>query len=319
MRPEEFQSRLNGAICLMLTPFRGRNMWNVDHEAIRQNLRFLIKHKVRAVALTDVDGECPALTDGERKAVWETVVDEAKDKLILIGGNGHYSLKGAIELTRYGEKIGLDGFMTTYPFYHNFDQEGLYIYFKSIAEATSLGVLVDNNPGFAKVNITPNLMDKLAQIRNVVGMKETGYNMLQFYQMLQVMEKYHKPVLSGMGATYYAAGIVVSKFSAGFFSVTENWWPDGVMAVSDSIRRGDMTYFGDFLRRMAPYMALKQRIYRVRQHSGLAVAKEPMDMLEGVRGGSVRLPLTPLNAIERRELRGILRRLGLRPKGHVAG
>lgn len=314
MKPDELQTSLKGAVCVMLTPYKPANMWEVDHAALRQNLRFLVKHNVKAVAMTDSDGECPALTDEERKVVWKTAVEEAKGKVALIAGSSHYSLKGALDFVRYGEEIGVDGFMAIAPYYHNFDQDGIFSFFKAIAEATSLGLVVDNSPSYAKLNFSPTLLAKLAQVPNIVGVKENSSSMPQFTQTLRVMEEYNKPVLSGMGEVWYWPGSVVSASATGFFSIIENWWPEGVLAVADAIRTRDVDAAADFFRKMGPYMDMSLSIFKARQSSRLAVAKEPMDMLEGLNGGLVRLPLTPLRGPERVQLRRILKGLGLKLK-----
>ena len=311
MKPEEFQAGLNGVICEAFTPYKADNPWEVDHDALRQNLKFLIKNGVRSVTLTSNGGECPGLEDEERMAVWKTAVDEAKGKLLLIAANGHYSQKGALALTKYGEKIGVDGFMTIAPSYRVYNSEGLYRYYKEIAESTSLGVIVYNNPPYAKVNITPVLMDKLAQIPNIVGLQESAGDMDQFYSVLRVMGKYHKPVI-GMGESWYLIGSIVSDASTGFLSLTTNWWPEGVTMAASAIEKKDIPSAASYLRKMTPYVTMMARIAKLRQHSWLAVSKEPMDMIEGVKGGLVRLPLTPLTDAERAELKGILMGLGLK-------
>jgi 4-hydroxy-tetrahydrodipicolinate synthase len=313
MKPQEFQASLKGVICEVTTPFKENDPFEIDYDALKSNLRFLIKNGIKAVALTANGGECASLTVEERMAVWKAAVDAAKGKMVIIAGNGTYSQKGALELTRYGEKIGVDGFITLTPAHTNYEADGLYNYYKLIAEVTNLGILVYNAPAFSKVNVTPQLMEKLAQIPNIVGLQEGGFDIAQFQAMIKVMEKYHK-VLIGMGETWNLTANIVSECCTGFVSTVANWWPEGVIKAAEDISQKRWQEINIYMSKMAAYNLMSMRVFKSRQHSCLAVAKEPMDMVAGVKGGQVRTPLSPLTDTERKELKIIIKDLGLQLK-----
>ena len=312
MKPEEFKERLNGPIVVLFTPFKPGD-FEVDYEAIRQNLRYLIKAGIKNVVTTGSGGEFSSLTDEERMEIWKTVVEEGKGKVTIIAGNGHSSTKKTIELTQYAEKIGIDGFMTITPYYLDPDDEGLYQHYKKVAESTSLGIMLYNSPKYAKTNISLSVLDRLAQIPNIVAIKETAYDMYQFYYMARAMEKHNKPAICGMGEHWYSwCGLIDN--CPGFISILGNWGPDIALEMHEAVQRRDVLAVGKVRRKLDPFRTMFIRIQQTRHHSRLAVTKEPMDMIEGLKGGLLRPPLTPLSDEERAELREIVKGMGKKLK-----
>ena len=313
MKPEEFQAKLQGVHSVLFTPFKDANVFEVDHDAIRSNLRYLLNAGIQVVITTGSGGEFSSLTDEERVEVWKTVVSEAKGKALIIAGNGHSSTKQTIELTQEAERIGVDGFMTISPYYLYPDDDGLYQHYKMVAESTSLGIMVYNSPKYTKTNITPSVLDRLAQIPNIVSIKETAYDMYQFVWMLKVMEKYNKPVRCGMGDHWYS-WFGLFDGCPGFISIGSNWYPDIALELYEAVKRRDLPAVAKVRSRLDVLRSMFVRIQEIRHHSRLAVTKEPMDMIEGLRGGLVRLPLTPLTDEERAELREIVKSMGRKLK-----
>lgn len=313
MEPRELQARLKGPLPVLFTPYKADNVFEVDHDAIRQNLRYLIDAGIKIVVTTGSNGEFSSLTDEERMEIWQTVVSEGKGKVVIIAGNAHSSTKRVIELTQYGEKIGVDAFMTVPPYYMTPDDEGLYQHFKQVAASTKLGILLYNNPRASKVNISLPLLDRLAQIPNIVSTKETAYDMSQFYHVVRVMEKYHKPVICGMAEHWYSwCGLIDG--CTGYITSAANWCPDIALALDDAVQKRDLPAIDRIRRRLDPLRTMMLRIQATRHFSWLAVMKEPMDMIEGLRGGMVRPPLSPLANEERAELREIVKSLGRKLK-----
>lgn len=313
MEPQEFKERLKGSLPVLFTPFKADDVFEVDYDAIRQNLRYLIKAGIQIVVTTGSNGEFSSLTDEERMEIWKTVVSEGKGKVTIIAGNSHSSTKRTIELTQYAEKIGVDGLLTVPPYYMYPDDEGLYQHFKKVAESTKLGVMLYNNPRATKVNMPLSVLDRLAKIPNIVSIKETAYDMSQFYHTVRVMEKYDKPVICGMAEHWYSwCGLIDG--CTGFITSGANWFPDIALELYDAVQRRDLPAVDKVRRKLDPLRAMLLRIQGRRYYSWLAVVKEPMDMIEGLRGGLVRPPLTPLTDEERAELREIVKGLGRKLK-----
>lgn len=313
MEPNELKEKLRGPLPVLFTPFKADDVFEVDHDAIRQNLRHLINAGIKIVVTTGSNGEFSSLTDEERKEIWKTVVSEGKGKVVIIAGNAHSSTKQVIELTQYGEQIGVDGFMTVPPYYMTPDDEGVYQHFKQVAASTKLGVMLYNNPRASKVNISLPLLDRLAQIPNIISTKETAYDMSQFYHVVRVMEKHHKPVICGMAEHWYSwCGLIDG--CTGYITSGANWFPDIALELHDAVQRRDLPTVDKIRRSLDPLRTMMLRIQAMRHFSWLAVMKEPMDMIEGLRGGQIRPPLTPLTTEERAELREIVKGLGRKLK-----
>lgn len=313
MEPQEFKERLNGPQPTLFTPFKADDVFEVDHDAIRQNLRYLIKAGIQIVIATGSIGEFSSLTDEERMEIWKTVVDEGKGKVMVIAGNGHTSTKQTVELTQYAEKIGIDGFMMATPYYLYPDDEGLYQHYKKVAESTNLGIMLYNTPRYTKINMSSSVLDRLAKIPNIVAIKETSWDISHFYTTVRTMEKYGKPVICGMGEHWYSwCGLI--EGCTGFVTSWGNWCPDISFEMYDAIQKKDLPAVDKIRRRLDRSRDMYQRIMAMRHHSCFAVIKEPMDMIEGLRGGMVRPPLSPLTDEERIELRELLKGMGRKLK-----
>jgi 4-hydroxy-tetrahydrodipicolinate synthase len=309
MEPKELQEKLKGPFAVLFTPFKADDINEVDHDAIRQNLRYLINAGIKVVVTTGSNGEFSSLTDEERKSVWQTVVDEGKGKVTIIAGTAHSGTKGTVELSQYAEKTGVDGLMVVSPYYMVPDNEGLYQHFKQVAEATKLGVLIYNNPKVSNVNIPLALLDRLAQIPNIISIKETAYDMNQFYEVVRVMRKYNKPVICGMGEHWYSwCGLLDG--CTGYITSVANWCPEISMELADAVQDRDLPRVNSIRAKVDSLRTMLLSVQAKRNFSWLAVVKEPMDMVDGLRGGEVRLPLIPLTDAERAELKEVVKGMG---------
>lgn len=315
MKPSEFAKRIgDGPWMHLLTSYKPDNVWEVDHEAMRLNLRYMIENGAKVVDCGGTAGEWGFVTDEERMESYRDLVEVGKGKILCVAGNGHSSTKKAVEVTKAAEKLGVDGFMTIGPFYTTPDAEGLYQHFKAIAEATSLGVLVYNSSALThRANISPAVMERLAKIPNIVGIKECGRDMDQWLAQIRLMERYHKIVVCGMEEMYYVAGALLSDAVVSCTTATATWDPAGPIALFDAVKSRDFNAITRWFRESSfPYEEFKQRAGPGRNQSAL---KAGLDMVEGVRGGAVRLPAMPLKDAEQQELRDILSKKGLKLRG----
>lgn len=315
MKPEVFLEKLRGPYMHLNTSFRSDNVWEVDHEAMRSNLNYMINNGATVVDATASAGEYNYLTDEERMACWQDLVAEGKGKVLTIAGNGHSSTKRVIEFTRYAESIGINGLMIIGPFGNTPDAEGLYQHYKEIAEATSLAVVIYNSPThYHRVNVTPMIWDRLAHIPNIVAIKDCTYDMDQYFAYIRVAEKHHKAVICGTGELFYVTGALVSDVVRGWTCATATWDPLGPLDLYNAVMNRNKKEIKSWFRKTAPFESFKKHIQQTRPDSSRSVVKAPLDMIEGVRGGVVRPPVTPLTDSELAELKGILREQGLKVK-----
>lgn len=156
----------------MVTPFTESG--EVAYEQAATLARYLVKTGSDGIVVSGTTGESPVLTKGEKERLFAVVKEAVGDQATVIAGTGSNNTKDSIELTKIAEKVGVDGVMLVTPYYNKPSQEGLYQHFKAVAQETSLPVIVYNVPGRTSVNLLPGTVKKLAEIENIVAVKEAS-------------------------------------------------------------------------------------------------------------------------------------------------
>ncbi len=162
----------------ILTPFNADG--SVNYSEVRRIANYIVdEQKNDGVVVNGTTGESPTLTEEEKLKLLETVLDEVGSKAAVVFGAGTYNTAESIHLTKEGEKRGAHGIMLVNPYYNKPSQDGLYAHFSTIARETSLPVLLYNIQGRTSVNLeTPTLL-RLAEVPNIVGVKEASGNVPQ--------------------------------------------------------------------------------------------------------------------------------------------
>lgn len=161
----------------MITPFHAD--MSVDYEGVKRLARYLVENGSDGIVVCGTTGESPTLTKEEKLAVIKAVKEEVGEEAVIIAGTGSNDTRSSIDLTIEVEKIGVDGVMLVAPYYNKPPQEGFYEHFKAIAEATSLPVMIYNVPGRTGKNIEPETIARLAEIKNIVAVKEASGDLNQ--------------------------------------------------------------------------------------------------------------------------------------------
>jgi 4-hydroxy-tetrahydrodipicolinate synthase len=178
----------------LVTPFR-RDL-SLDEEVFRRLVRRQIESGINFLVPCGTTGESPTLSHAEQCRVVEITVEEARGKVPVLAGAGGNNTAHVIELAREFKKLGANGILSVSPYYNKPTQEGLYQHFRTIAEAVSLPIILYNIPGRTGVNIEPATVKRLAEIDNIVGVKEASGNISQMATILDIVpEKFI--VLSG--------------------------------------------------------------------------------------------------------------------------
>lgn len=159
----------SGVFTALITPFRNGE---VDVEALENLVEFQIGHGVQGLVPCGTTGESPTLSEEEDRLVIETVVQTSNGRVPVIAGTGSNNTESAIKYTKMAEEVGADGSLQVSPYYNKPTQEGLYRHFASIAESTRLPLVLYNIPGRTSVAIDPDTIARLAEIPNIVGVKE---------------------------------------------------------------------------------------------------------------------------------------------------
>ena len=142
----------SGSYTALLTPFKNGE---VDYEAYRNLIDFQISNGTHGLVPVGTTGESPTLSHNEHKKIIEIAVKECKGKIPVLAGTGSNSTDEAIELSKFAEKAGSDALLVVTPYYNKPTQEGLFLHYKAIAEASDVPLILYNVPGRTAVDMSP--------------------------------------------------------------------------------------------------------------------------------------------------------------------
>ena len=162
-------SQFFGCYTALITPFKGDA---VDVAAFEAFVEWQIAEGVHGLVPCGTTGESPTLNPAEHGDVIARAAQVAKGRVKIMAGTGSNSTAEAIEYTKHAEKVGADAALVVAPYYNKPTQEGLFQHFKAVAAATSLPIFIYNIPGRSVVNITDATLARLAEIKNIAGVKD---------------------------------------------------------------------------------------------------------------------------------------------------
>ena len=165
----------------MVTPFDAS--LRVDYEAVQRLARYLAENGSDGIVVAGSTGESATLSQQEKLRLFETVVETVGDRVRVIAGTGGNNTAETIDLTKKAEATGVHGIMLVAPYYNKPPQDALYEHFKSVAAATRLPVMIYNVPGRTGVNVTADTIARLAEIPNVVAVKEASGDLVQIAEI----------------------------------------------------------------------------------------------------------------------------------------
>ncbi len=221
-----------GAMVAIVTPFKSNQ---IDEKALRELIEFQIASGTDAIVPCGTTGESATLSHEEHDRVIEITVDAVRKRVPVIAGTGSNSTTEALRLTKHAYEAGADGALIVCPYYNRPTQEGLYQHFKTIAENVSIPIIPYNIPSRTGVNLMPEMVAKLAQIKNIAGIKEASGSIKQMSDIINLCGK-DFAVLSGddiLTLPLMAIG------GAGVISVVSNVAPVDMAALIDAFEAGD--------------------------------------------------------------------------------
>lgn len=172
-----------GSIVAIITPFKDGK---VDEEAYRELIDFQIKNGTSAILPCGTTGESATLNVEEHKRVIKIAVEAVNKRVPVIAGTGGNSTSEAIELTAYAKKLGADASLQVTPYYNKPTQEGLYQHYKAIVNATALPIVLYNVPSRTGINMLPETVARLAELEEVVAIKEASGNLGQMAEIVKL-------------------------------------------------------------------------------------------------------------------------------------
>jgi 4-hydroxy-tetrahydrodipicolinate synthase len=270
----------------MVTPFDKKG--HVDFAKTTQLINFLIENGTDSLVVAGTTGESPTLTKEEKLALFSHVVKIVNKRIPVIAGTGSNNTYASIELTKKAEQLGVDAIMVVAPYYNKPNQEGLYQHFKTIAEATSLPVMIYNIPGRSAVNILPDTIIRLSLIDNIIAVKEASGDLNAMTTIISnTSEDFH--LYSGDDSMTLP---ILSIGGAGVVSVSSHVVGNKMQEMVHAFFEGNNSKAAKLHQQLLPIM------------QGLFAAPSPAPVktalqIKGLDVGSVRLPLVALNEHER--------------------
>jgi len=165
----------HGSLTALVTPMHEDG--SLDLDAYARLIDWQIAEGTTGLVPVGTTGESPTLSHDEHKRVVETAVKQAAGRVPVIAGAGSNSTHEAIGLAKFAESVGADGVLVVTPYYNKPTQEGLYRHFAAIAGAISIPVIIYNIPGRSVVDMSVETMARLAEIKNIVGVKDATANL----------------------------------------------------------------------------------------------------------------------------------------------
>jgi 4-hydroxy-tetrahydrodipicolinate synthase len=289
-----------GVITALVTPLRGDA---VDEEALRRLVDEQIASGVDGLVPVGTTGESPTLTNEEHLRVIQLVVEATKKRVPVIAGTGSNSTRETIEMSAAARKVGADGLLLVTPYYNRPGQEHLYRHFKAVVEAVPLPSVLYNVPGRTACDLLPETIVRLAELPQVVGVKEATGSALRASQVLAQLGSKNEQValLSGDDATAFPLFALGAR---GVISVVSNVAPKQMSAMWDAAAAGDWKKARELHYRLLPL------------GEGLFVEANPIPVktamaMMGRIADEIRPPLYPLAPQHRDKLRAQLQELGV--------
>jgi 4-hydroxy-tetrahydrodipicolinate synthase len=286
-----------GSIVAIITPFKDNK---VDEECYRGLIEFQIEAGTSAIVPCGTTGESATLTMQEHRRVIDIAVEAVNKRVPVIAGTGGNSTHEAIELTEHAKKAGADATLQVTPYYNKPTQEGLYQHFKAIAKAAPLPQVLYNVPGRTSVNMLPETVARLAELPEVVAIKEASGDLVQMAEIVRLVGD-KVTLLSGDDNVILP---VLGIGGKGVISVVANIIPRDTADVIEAWEDGNFDKAKELFYRLFPLcQAMFYETNPIPVKTSLA--------LMGKISEEMRLPLAPMSPANRERLQKALKDYGL--------
>jgi 4-hydroxy-tetrahydrodipicolinate synthase len=276
------KNNFKGSGVALVTPFKAD--FSIDFEALRKLVRLQIAGNTNFLVVQGTTGESPTLSQAEKMHVLEIVLEENNGKLpIVFGAGGNDTVKVAETLSKLPK--GIDGILSVSPYYNKPIQEGIYQHYKYLSESTDLPIILYNVPGRTGSNVLAETTLRLAEINNIVAMKEASGNFDQIMEIIRC-----KPegfgVLSGDDAITMP---LIAAGADGVISVVANAFPEKFNAMVHASLNGDLE-----LAKHEHYdlLPITRMLFEQGNPGGVKVALET----RGIMSQYMRMPLVPVSS-----------------------
>jgi 4-hydroxy-tetrahydrodipicolinate synthase len=292
---------IRGCGTALVTPFRKDG--SVDEAALRRLVQFQLREGIDFLVPCGTTGENPTLEHGEYLGVIRVVIEEAGAKVPIVAGVGGNYTRKICDLACEVEGLGVQGILSVAPYYNKPTQEGLYQHFKAIAESIDLPVILYNVPGRTASNIEPATVARLAQIPNIIGIKEASGSIVQQMEVLNAVPPGFR-VLSGDDTFTFP---LMALGGQGVICTTSNQIPAPMTKLTHLLLDGKYDEARKLHFQLLPLM---QANFLETNPGPVKAGLAMMGMIEEV----YRLPMVPMKSENRARLEKVMAAQGLLPK-----
>ena len=289
-------ARFGRLVTAMVTPFN--DQLEIDYGKTERLIDHLLATGTEGIVVSGTTGESPTLTRAEKLELFRHVVAYAKGKCHIIAGTGSNDTAASIEFTQAVKDIGVDAVMLVAPYYSRPSQEGLYAHFKAIAAATDLPVILYNVPGRTAVNMNAETTLRLAELPNVVCVKEASGNLGQMAKIVEYAPEGFELYSGDDGLTLP----ILAIGGVGVISVASHVAGVQMRNMMNAFFAGDHVQAASLHRKLLPVF---EGLFA---YPSPTPVKEALNKL-GVNVGGVRLPLVELNEAEKAFVHSLLEQM----------
>ena len=292
-----FTNKLVGMGVALVTPFK--DDMSVDFEALERLVEFQLRNGTDYLVVLGTTGETPTLNDDEKRAIIDTVVRVNAGRLPIVLGIGGNNTMGVVEQIRKTDFTNIDAILSVSPYYNKPSQEGLYQHYKTIAESTSMPIIIYNVPGRTGANISAETTLRLAHdFRNIVAIKEASGNFKQIDDIIK-----NKPdnfmVISGDDGITFP---LITLGAVGVISVVGNAFPKEFSRMVRLALRGDL----EGARRIHySFVEMIELLFVDGNPAGVKSVLSCMGLINNV----LRLPLVPTKTTTMEKIQDVLKTL----------
>ncbi len=269
-----------GSMVALVTPFKDGK---VDWQSLESLIEFHIQNGSHGIVPCGTTGESATLTHEEHDSVVKTVVKTVNKRVPVIAGTGSNSTDEGVRLTRAAEKSGADGALMISPYYNRPTQEGIYQHYRKVASEVGIPIIVYNIPGRTGSKIEPETLARMAEVKNIAGVKEATGSVDQAIDVIRLCGD-RLAVYSGEDSLIFSLMALGGK---GVISTVANVAPKQTAQLTEACLRGDWERGREIQFELIPLIR------------SLFVETNPIPVktalsLMGKCSGDLRLPLTPM-------------------------
>jgi 4-hydroxy-2-oxoglutarate aldolase len=290
---------LHGIFPPITTPF---SAGKVAHDTLASNVEKWNRTGLKGYVVLGSNGEYVYLSEEEKRAVVDTVVQAAADEMLIIAGTGCESTGETLRLTEDCAKLGAHAALVVTPHYYagRMKEAALMEHFSELADHSPIPILIYNVPKFTHLNMAAEFVARLSKHPNIIGIKDSSGNVIQLAEMLNLVAKDFNVMVGTAGVLFSALTIGC----VGGVCALANVAPEACVKIFDLVKTDDLDAARELQLKMIPVNQAVTAIY------GVPGLKTAMDML-GYFGGDPRLPLLPSSEQERSEIKNILKKADL--------